>query len=97
MEILTSNYQSGDFKIFTEIATETNNEHKIENLAGIFTELFKINKTKECKDPLEVLYNKMNCGIHRNGIIEILIENEVLSDKIRNEIIFDSDLETRKL
>ena len=97
LEILTSNYQSGDFKIFTEIATETNNEHKIENLAGIFTELFKINKTKECKDPLEVLYNKMNCGIHRNGIIEILIENEVLSDKIRNEIIFDSDLETRKL
>ena len=97
LEILTSNYQSGDFKIFTEIATDTNNEHKIENLAGIFTELFKINKTKECKDPLEVLYNKMNCGIHRNGIIEILIENEVLSDKIRNEIKFDSDLETRKL
>lgn len=97
LEILVSNYQNNDFKILTEIATKTNDEHKIENLAGIFTEIYKVNKTKECKEPLEVLYNKMNCGIHRNGIVEILIENDVLSDKIRNEIKFDSYLETRRL
>lgn len=97
LEILTSNYQSGDFKILTEIANKTNDEHKIENLARIFTVIYKTNKTKECKVPLEVLYSKMNCGIHRNGIVEILIENEVLSDKIRNEIKFDSDSETRSL
>lgn len=97
LEILVSNYKNGDFKLLNEIANKTNNEHRIEQLAGIYTEIFKANKTKESKEPLEILYNKMNCAIHRNGIVEILIENKVLSDKIRNEIKFDSDLDTRKL
>jgi hypothetical protein len=97
LEILVSNYQSGDFKLLSEIANKTNNEDKIEQLAGIYSEIYKTNKTKECKEPLEILYNKMNCAIHRKGIVEILIENNVLSDKIRQEIRFDCDLETRKL
>jgi hypothetical protein len=97
LEILVSNYQTGDSKLLSEIANNTINEHKIELLARIFTEIFEANKTAECKEPLEVLYNKMNCGIHRNGIIKILMENDVLSDKIRNEIKFDCDLDTREL
>ena len=97
LEILVSNYESSDFKILSELANKTNNEHKIEQLAGIFTSIYKANKTTECKEPLELLYNKINCAIHRNGIIEILIENKVLSDKIRNEIKFDSYLGTRDL
>jgi len=97
LEILVYNYKSGDFELLNKIADNTNNEHKIEQLAGIYTDIFKANKTQECKQPLEILYNKMNCAIHRNGIIEILIENKVLSDKIKKEIKFDCDLETRKL
>lgn len=97
LEILVSNYKSGDFKLLSEIANKTKSEHKIEQLAGIYSDIFKAKKTKECKEPLEVLYNKMNCAIHRNGIVEILIENKVISDKISQEIKFDCDLDTRKL
>lgn len=97
LEILVSNYKSGDFKLLSEIAKKTNNEYKIEQLAAIYSEIFKANKTKECKEPLEILYNKMNCAIHRKDIVEILIENKVLTDKIKQEIKFDCDLETRKL
>ncbi|WP_123962752.1 hypothetical protein [Chryseobacterium sp. 5_R23647] len=97
LEILVSNYKSGDSALLSEIANKTNSEHKIEQLAGIYSEIYKANKTKECKEPLEILYNKMNCAIHRKGIVEILIENKVLSDKIKSEIKFDCDLETRKL
>ena len=79
LEILVSNYKSGDFKLLSEIAIKTSNEHKVERLAGIYTDIFKANKTKECKQPLEILYDKMNCAIHRNGIVEILIENKALS------------------
>jgi hypothetical protein len=39
----------------------------------------------------------MNCGIHRNGILKILLKNNVLSEKIKEEIKFDSDLETREI
>lgn len=97
LEILVSNYKSGDFKLLSEIANKTNNEHKIEQLAGIYSDIYKANKTKECKEPFEILYRKMNCAIHRKGIIEILNENKVLSDQIKNEIKFDCYLDTRKL
>lgn len=97
LEILVSNYQSGDLKLLSEIAIKTNKEHQIEQLAEIYIDIFKNHKTKECKEPLEILYNKMNCAIHRKCIIEILIENQVLTDKIKQEIKFDCDLETRKL
>lgn len=97
LEIFVSNYKSGDFKLLSEIANKTNNEHKIEQLAGIYTDIYQTNKTKECKEPLEILYHKMNCAIHRKEIIEILIQNKVLSGKIRTEIKFDCDLETRNL
>jgi hypothetical protein len=97
LEILISNYKSGDFRLLNDIAIKIKAEYEIESLAGIYSDIYKANKTKECKEPLETLYNKMNCAIHRNGIVEILIENSVLSDKIREEIQFDCDLETRKL
>nr|WP_315394825.1 hypothetical protein [uncultured Sphingobacterium sp.] len=97
LEILISNYKKGDHKILTEIVANTNYEDEVESLAAIFTEIYKVNKTKKCKEPLEILYNKMNCGIHRNGIIEILIENGILSKKIKKEMKFDSYLKTREL
>lgn len=95
LEILVSNYETGDSKLLSEIANKTNNEHKIEQLAIIYSEIYNTNKTKECKEPLEILYNKMNCGIHRHVIIKILIQNEVLSEEINREMNFDSNLETR--
>lgn len=95
--ILISNYAKGDFKILCDIATKFNDKHIVENLAETYTNIYEANKTTECKEPLEILYNKMNCGIHRNGIVKVLIENNVLSDKIKNEIKFDSYLETREL
>ncbi|KOY87821.1 hypothetical protein AD998_18270 [bacterium 336/3] len=97
LEILISNYEKGDFRILCDIATKFNDEDIIENLAGTYTSIYRANKTLECKEPLEILYSKMNCGIHRNGILELLMANNVLSDKIRNELPFDSYLETRKL
>ena len=96
-DILISNYKKGDHQLLTTVANRFENEHMIESLARSYVEIYKANKTKECQEPLEVLYNKMNCGIHRNGVIEVLIENHVLSEKIKTEIKYDSYLETREL
>ena len=97
IEILTSNYRKGDQNLLIEIASKAKSEHIIESLSASYIDIFKANKTKECKEPLEVLYNKMNCGIHRKGIVEVLIENGVLSDRLIEEINYDSYLETRQL
>ncbi len=97
IDILISNYENGDYTLLTEIANKFKSDHIIENLAISYIDIYSANKTTECQEPLVILYNKLNCGIHRGGIVKLLIENNVLSDKIRNEIKFDSDLETRQL
>ncbi len=96
-DILVSNYKSGDFKLLSNIAHKFNDEHIIESLSDSYCHIYTANNTKECKEPLEILYSKTNCGIHRMLIVEILIQNKVLSDKIKVEIPFDSWLGTRAL
>ncbi len=97
LELLISNYRSGDSKLLTEIAEKAKNEHEIERLAGIYTAIFKKNNTKSCKNPLEILYSKMNCALHRKDIIEVLLHNNVLSDTIEKELHYDCNLETRMI
>ena len=97
VEILTSNYRTADYKILMDIVQKSKSEHIIENLARSYVDIFEANKTKECREPLEALYNKMNCGIHRNDVVRLLLENNVISDKIKNEIKFDSDIKTREM
>jgi len=95
--ILISNYQHGDHKLLCDIAVKTNDEDKIERLARVYTDIYKVNKTTACIKPLEILYAKMNCAIHRKDVIELLLESDVLSDKIRKELQFDSNLDTREM
>jgi hypothetical protein len=97
VDILVANYQTGDNKLLAATAEKVKSKHIIEHLASSYVDIFRANKTSECKEPLEILYSKMNCGIHRNDIIEVLIENNVLSKKLNQEIEFDSYLETRQL
>ncbi len=97
INILISNYKNGDNQLLSNVAQKFKSEHIIESLAFSYVAIYQANKTKECKEPLEILYNKMNCGIHRNEIVKVLIDNNVLSEKLKKEIKYDSYLETRKL
>ena len=97
LEILVSNYKSGDFRLLSEIAEKTKSKDKIEQLTKTYINIYQANPTQECKQPLEILYAKTNCAICRNTIVKILIKNKVLSDTIKNEIQFDCNLQTRKL
>lgn len=95
--IFIVNYKAGDGAFLSELAMKFDDEHVIENLAVSYIEIYKANKTKECKQPLEILYGKMNCGIHRKDIIELLINNEVLSERLKEEIKYDCNLDLREL
>lgn len=97
LDLLVSNYKKGDFKLLTEIVGRCKNEHDIHTIVYGYINIYKANKTKECKEPLEAIYDKLTCGIHRADIIKILIENKVLSTRLKNEIKFDSYEEIRKL
>ncbi|MFP5043062.1 hypothetical protein [Parasediminibacterium sp. JCM 36343] len=97
LNLLVSNYEKGDHQLLVEIANRSDNYEYIHSIAFGFIDIYKVNKTEDCKEPLEIIYNKINCGIHREDIVKLLIDNNVLSDKIKWEIKFDSNIKLRKL
>ena len=96
LPFLVSNYKKGDEVILTEIASRYTDYEYIHLLVGGYIAIYGQNKTKACKAPLEILYQKMNCGIHRADIVQILYDNNVLSPKILSELEYDSFDETRQ-
>jgi hypothetical protein len=97
LNLLVSNYEIGDYKILNNIADKSDDYDYIHSIVFGFLDIYKANKTKECKEPLEKIYNKMNCGLHRIDVLEVLSENDVLSEEILNEMEFDSDEKIRKM
>lgn len=96
-DLLLSNYEDEDCQTLCNIANKYQSEEIIEQLAISYILIFTKNKTPKCQFPLELLYDKMNCAIHRHDLVKILIDNNVLSEKLKDEIQFDCDEETRKL
>jgi len=97
LNLLVSNYEIGDYKILNCIADKSDDYDYIHSIVFGFLDIYKVNKTKECKEPLEKIYHKMNCGLHRGDILEVLYENGVLCKEILTEIEFDSDEKVRKM
>jgi hypothetical protein len=95
--LLIANYKNGDGELLTRLVNKTNNIHKIHDLAWSFVQIYEVNETKDCLEPLVALYGKLNCGMHREDLVKILISNNVLPLNINNEIKFDSYLDTRDL
>jgi hypothetical protein len=97
LPLLVSNYREGDHKMLASIAERNNNYDAIHSIVCGLIDIYIANPTPECKEPLEAMYNKLNCGIHREDVIRILKSNGVLSNKIEEELQYDSYTEIRKL
>ncbi|MBC5836252.1 hypothetical protein G6N05_15275 [Flavobacterium sp. F372] len=97
LNLLVGNYEIGDYKILNNIADKSDDYDYIHSIVFGFLDIYKANKVKECKEPLEKIYHKMNCGLHRDDILEVLYENDVLCKEILTEMEFDSDEKVRKM
>jgi len=97
VELLIENYKKGDHKLFTTLVEKSNKGIELETLIIDIAKIYRVNKTPECREPLEALYDKHTCGLCRKDVIEILKENNVLSERIKNEIRFDCNEDIRAL
>ncbi|MEO5893195.1 MAG: hypothetical protein ABIQ31_23290 [Ferruginibacter sp.] len=97
LPLLIKNYRPGDSVLLTKIAEHHVKEENVHNLAVDFIKIYKTNQTTECLAPLWVLYDKLTCGVCRKRVVEILIETDIIPDKILREIKYDSYWETRQL
>lgn len=94
--LLKENYKKGDDKLLIALIANSDKSTELEDLIIDITKIYFAIKTPECKEPLEALYDKHTCGLCRKYVIEILKENDVLSERIKNEIRFDCNEGTRK-
>jgi len=92
LPLLVSNYKDGDATLLCDIANKSAYIHALNYL---FRDIYSANNTEECKEPLEIIYNKMNCGICRISIIEVLAKNGVLSTDIFRELKYDCNEEVQ--
>ncbi len=97
LDLLISNYQKGDSKLLTTIVKNCKSEDSLHSIIISLIHIYNANKTKECKEPLEAVYDRLTCGLCRTDIVKILIKNKVLSKKIKEEIEYDCEEDTRKL
>lgn len=97
LPLLVRNYKEGDYKMLTSIVERNNNYDAIHSIVYGLIDIYNNNPTIECKKPLEAIYYKLNCGIHREDVIRILKNDGVLSDEIEEELQYDSYSEVRKL
>ncbi|MCH8618350.1 hypothetical protein [Undibacterium sp. TS12] len=97
LELLISNYQAGDADMLTELILRSDDFHHVHDLAYGVIAIYRANPGPDCKAPLEALYHHMNCSIHRLDLVEMLEENDVLSDEILKEMAFDSEERIRAI
>jgi len=97
LKLLKNNYKEDDYKMLLEIINRSDNYEFIHSLNFGICEIYQSNSTAECKEPLELIYKKMNCGICRQDIVNTLLKNNVLSDNILKELQYDSDEYVRKI
>lgn len=97
LDLLVSNYKKGDHKLLTEVVKNCKTEDSVHFIVYSLISIYTANKTPKCREPLEAIYQRLTCGIHREDIVKILIENNVLSKRISKEIRYDSVPEIRQL
>ncbi|MDF7812294.1 hypothetical protein [Hymenobacter sp. YC55] len=97
VDLLINHYRQGDHTLLHQLAEQAKTELEIENLASSYCLIYRKHKTKQCLKPLNKIYHRMNCGIHRGQVVEIMLRRGVLPNKIRDEVLFDSYTSVREL
>lgn len=97
VELLTSNFQQGDFVLIQSCLTEPMETDEIHHLEIGIRHLVKAHRQDEAEQCLLLLYEKGPCSLCRGAIVEELIAINRLPDWMRAECRYDSDVETRKL
>ena len=93
--LLEQNFQEEDIELLCKIADYYQDEYLIHEISCRYLKIFQYNSTPTCVRPLEILYQKLTCGIHRTDLVKTLFKNGVLPDYIKQELPHDSYQETR--
>jgi hypothetical protein len=95
--LLKHNLQACDLDLLLSLVERAEDFDQVHHLISDMLELFKANPQFDCQPVLLALYARMNCGIHRAGLLRLLVQRNALPRAILAEMQFDSYDEIRKL
>jgi len=90
LHLLAGNYRPGDYRLLNEVIDRSDAYDYIHSMIWGFIDIYRANPVVECREPLEKIYHKMNCGLHRRDIVQLLYDANVLSREILQELPYDS-------
>ncbi|GBC60522.1 hypothetical protein DENIS_1479 [Desulfonema ishimotonii] len=96
-ELFTSNFEKKDIDVFLKIIEMQKDEDSIHWFEGIVIEIFEKNKVERPSKILNKLYKLGNCSICRKYIVNILISQNDLSEKILEELKYDCEPDIREI
>ncbi len=97
LPLLERNYKEGDSKELLAIIEKAKNQDRLHRIAADIVDIYRANPTKDCTKPIEAIYKRLTCSNHREDLMQILQENDVLSKKIASELKYDCSIDTRNL
>jgi len=95
--LLKANYKKDDHKIINKAIERIKNIDKLHTIAHGIRDIYSTNKNPQCLQPIMSIYEKINCGMCRYEFARILLANNILPDKIKQQLPYDSYKDTRAL
>ena len=97
VELLTNNYQHGDFLLIQSCLTIPMEADELHHFEMGVRHLVKAHRQEEAEQCLLLLYERGPCSLCRGAIVQELIALDRLPQWMKVECRYDSDTETRKL
>jgi hypothetical protein len=97
VDLLVENFEDGDSEMLANLLESAQDEGDFHSLGLSITKIFSKNKTAGAFIPLLKIYERTRCGVCRHYSIEIMQENGILPEWIKEEAALDSYRETRDL
>lgn len=97
MQLLIKNYKETDFELLLKVYEILEGDDEIHSFGLDVIKIFENNKVRSPSRLLNKLYEVINCTLCRESIVEILISEEDITDKILQESLYDCDEDIRTL
>jgi hypothetical protein len=97
VELLTSNHEDGDFRIIEHALRGTIDVDDLHSISMGVRHLTKVHCPPDAANSLGFLYENGPCSICRGELVERLSALKSVPEWMREECLFDSNPDTRKL
>lgn len=97
LDLLAANWEPGDERAAERLLAGEDDRERLHSLGLGLCDVLKAHESRSLVPALLLGYEKTPCSMCRGNFVESLIRLAALPGELRNECLWDADLDTRKL